>query len=356
MGCSYLNHLQKGGNANYESQRTLQEMLHIIAEQIAAPILQDICKSRYYSILIDVTTDIAVIKQMTILARYITENNQLPTEHLIGLGSDGASFMVGRKSGSSDCYTRMPPCTNIASLEREASERSDATAAGHGLAMFVKTTKFVASIHMMSDPLQDSKNKFQGYIPALPRKCCPDDSRTYMTDFQTTQYWMHYMSVMDPDLLNAEDPTLIEWVQHIKLKVWYRDNDEVSEVQSKCCGKGTRQRIPAIGSYSNFSLKKEAYLYGKLMALEKEPDDNTFHQLPKRNTKSDTENLVIQCTNDGCTEEFSTERELLNHQFVGKCQIEIEFNSGLNSDITKKKYYEKLGWALKTERKSKRFN
>ncbi|CAG2232102.1 unnamed protein product [Mytilus edulis] len=100
MGCSYLNHLQKGGNANYESQRTLQEMLHIIAEQIAAPILQDICKSRYYSILIDVTTDIAVIKQMTILARYITENNQLPTEHLIGLGSDGASFMVGRKSGT----------------------------------------------------------------------------------------------------------------------------------------------------------------------------------------------------------------------------------------------------------------
>ncbi|VDI43216.1 Hypothetical predicted protein [Mytilus galloprovincialis] len=56
----------------------------------------------------------------------------------------------------------MPPCTNIASLEREASERSDATAAGHGLAMFViKTNKFVASIHMMSDPLQDSKNKFQ---------------------------------------------------------------------------------------------------------------------------------------------------------------------------------------------------
>ena len=77
MGCSYLNHLQKGGNANYESQGTLQEMLHIIAEQIAAPILQDICNSHYHSILIDETTDIAVIKQMTILARYITENNQV---------------------------------------------------------------------------------------------------------------------------------------------------------------------------------------------------------------------------------------------------------------------------------------
>lgn len=39
----------------------------------------------------------------------------------------------------------------VASLEREASERADATAAG--LAMFVKTTNFVASIHMMSDIL-----------------------------------------------------------------------------------------------------------------------------------------------------------------------------------------------------------
>ena len=39
----------------------------------------------------------------------------------------------------------------ISSLEREASERSDATAAG--LAMFVKNTNFIASIHMMSDVL-----------------------------------------------------------------------------------------------------------------------------------------------------------------------------------------------------------
>ncbi|CAC5366838.1 unnamed protein product [Mytilus coruscus] len=163
--------------------------------------------------------------------------------------------------------------------------------------------------------------------------------------------------------------------------------------------------IPAIGSYSNFSFEEggirvwKAHGIGEGLLIKndqipainiryitvlEEPDDITFHQLPKRNTKSDTENVVIQCTNDGCTEEFSTERELLNHQFVGKCQIEIEFNSGLNSDITKKKYYEKLsessflrgvlnlsaetkqmegsensltlGWALKTERKSKRFN
>ncbi|XP_071169572.1 zinc finger protein 862-like [Mytilus edulis] len=389
MGCSYLNHLQKGGNANYESQRTLQEMLHIIAEQIAAPILQDICNSRYYSILIDETTDIAVIKQMTILARYITENNQvktsflgmvelpdgkaetimnaldkflnelqLPTEDLIGLGSDGASVMVGRKSGvAARLKQRNPELVNvhciahrlalaaaqatdnipylkkfkdllqqifkfyqnsavrmsglkeietilggpqlkmkevldtrwlshdravtaireclpalIASLEREASERSDATAAG--LAMFVKTTKFVASIHMMSDILPHLarlSKTFQKtdidftlietlvsatqititklieqpghYMQSLPT--CLDSLSEYgvrlrqsdIDNFKRDIYQPYLenviqnlhdrfpdnpvldaLSVMDPDLLNADDPSLNEWVQHIKLK------------------------------------------------------------------------------------------------------------------------------------------
>lgn len=39
----------------------------------------------------------------------------------------------------------------ITSLEREASKRSDATAAG--LSMFVKNPNFIASIYMMSDVL-----------------------------------------------------------------------------------------------------------------------------------------------------------------------------------------------------------
>ncbi|CAG2238147.1 unnamed protein product [Mytilus edulis] len=208
------------------------------------------------------------------------------------------------------------------------------------------------------------------------------------------------MCVCEPgQILSSDNKTCKDEV------VLYDEQESSGEVQSKCCGKGTCKEIPAIGSYSNFSFEEGGIRVWKdhgigegllikndqipainirYITVLKEPDDIPFHQLPKRNTKPDTENLVIQCTNDGCTEEFSTERELLNHQLVGKCQIEIEFNSGLNSDITKKKYYEKLsessflkgvlnlsaetkqmvglenslrlGWALKTERKSKHFN
>ena len=52
--------------------------------------------------------------------------------------------------------------------------------------------------------------------------------------------------------------------------------------------------------------------------------------------------MPIQCTNDGCTDEFANEKELLRHQFVEKCHFEMEFKSSANSDITKKKYFEKL--------------
>ncbi|CAG2223571.1 unnamed protein product [Mytilus edulis] len=173
------------------------------------------------------------------------------------------------------------------------------------------------------------------------------------------------------DVLNAS--SMKKGIETMMKSVKYRVKGGIRVWKAHGIGEGLlikNDQIPAISI--------------RYITVLEEPDDITFHQLPKRNTKSDTENVVIQCTNDGCTEEFSTERELLNHQFVGKCQIEIEFNSGLNSDITKKKYYEKLsessflrgvlnlsaetkqmegsdnsltlGWALKTERKSKRFN
>lgn len=122
----------------------------------------------------------------------------------------------------------------------------------------------------------------------------------------------------------------------------------------------------------------------KELTVLKGPEDIQFHQLPRNNVQMDKENTFIQCTNDGCTDEFANEKELLHHQYVGKCHFEIEFKSSANSDITKKKYFEKLsessflrgvlnlsaetkqsageqnnmtiGWTLKTERKCKRFS
>lgn len=71
------NLLHKGENVNYESQRTIQDMLEILSSQISGPIVEDIQRSQYYSLLIDETTDVAVMKQMVILARYLTPESEV---------------------------------------------------------------------------------------------------------------------------------------------------------------------------------------------------------------------------------------------------------------------------------------
>ncbi|XP_071138765.1 zinc finger protein 862-like isoform X2 [Mytilus edulis] len=268
LGCDYLNLLKKGQNVNYTSQRTMQDMLLTINDQIQTSILQTIHNSPYFSLLIDETTDVAVVKQMTVMARYLTHDyqvktsfltlvdlpdgkadtivpaiktlmtdRQLPIQKMMGFGSDGASVMVGRKTGvATQLKSQNPEMVNvhciahrlalaaaqasdnipylqkfkdilrqlfyyyqnsavrmsglkeielilgtpsiklkevadtrwlshesavtairrclpalILSLEREASERCDATAAG--LALFVKNPLFICTISMLSDIL-----------------------------------------------------------------------------------------------------------------------------------------------------------------------------------------------------------
>ncbi|XP_077862323.1 zinc finger protein 862-like [Saccoglossus kowalevskii] len=133
MGCSYLQHLDQGGNANYTSERVLQEFLDAISEVVKQEIFDDIRRSPCFSILMDETTDIAILKQLITYCRYvkITGNHcevktsfididDLPdgkaetivqsTERMFGandlnfnqcatLGSDGAAVMVGKRSG-----------------------------------------------------------------------------------------------------------------------------------------------------------------------------------------------------------------------------------------------------------------
>ena len=136
-------------------------------------------------------------------------------------------------------------------------------------------------------------------------------------------------------------------------------------------------------TFSGLLIKKDQIptIKAKELTVLKGPEDIQFHQLSWNNVQMDQENMPIQCTNDGCTDEFANEKELLHHQFVGKWHFEMEFKSNANLDITKKKYNVlwkiiwiflsenllnlsaetkqsageqnnmTIGWALKTERK-----
>ena len=140
MGCDYFKHLHQGENAKYKSKRIIQEFLEVLVWQIQEKQQQELSSSMFYSIMIDESTDVAVLSEMVIYARYVTatksvktafmkiidlfngtadtietallkylESNDLPLTKLIGLGTDGAKVMTGRINGAGARLQRRQP-------------------------------------------------------------------------------------------------------------------------------------------------------------------------------------------------------------------------------------------------------
>ena len=130
MGCTHLKHLHCGENAKYTSRRITQEFIQVMGSTIERSQLNELLAAPFYSILIDETTDIAVINEMVIYCRFIRSdcqvrtvflkivelsngradtieeavksylgNSLIPLSRLVGLATDGASVMTGRHSG-----------------------------------------------------------------------------------------------------------------------------------------------------------------------------------------------------------------------------------------------------------------
>ncbi|XP_070541421.1 uncharacterized protein [Ptychodera flava] len=66
LGCTYLDHLDQGGNVHNRSERTIQEFLQCISAEISDQIYSDIRASEVFGILMDETTDIAVLLLMDV--------------------------------------------------------------------------------------------------------------------------------------------------------------------------------------------------------------------------------------------------------------------------------------------------
>ena len=137
MGCDYFKHLHQGDNAKHKSKRII---LEVLAKQIEEKQLRALSSSMFYSIMIDESTDVAVLSEMVIYARYVTATNNvktafmkiaeifngtadtietalveylqskdLPLTKLIGLGTDGAKMMTGKINGVGARLKRRQP-------------------------------------------------------------------------------------------------------------------------------------------------------------------------------------------------------------------------------------------------------
>ena len=82
MECEALKHLNHGDNAIYTSQRIIQEFLQVLGEQMEQEILENLWSSPHYSVTIDETTDIAIIKEMVVYALYLAPGGRVVTSFL----------------------------------------------------------------------------------------------------------------------------------------------------------------------------------------------------------------------------------------------------------------------------------
>ena len=129
IGCEYLHELSLGGNAQYNSEQTVAELLHCLSQAIEEKILFDLQSSEFFSLMTDESTDISVLKQLVLVGKYLTHDGVrtsfltitdipngtaetiegvmlnfmrekgLQITRLCAFGSDGAAVMTGKRSG-----------------------------------------------------------------------------------------------------------------------------------------------------------------------------------------------------------------------------------------------------------------
>ncbi|XP_071171028.1 uncharacterized protein [Mytilus edulis] len=152
---------------------------------------------------------------------------------------------------------------------------------------------------------------------------------------------------------------MIKGIETTMKNVKYR----VSVVDYNPSKKTAFKGIPAIGSYSNFKIEEQGICVwkahgvhgpGSLIAKEKiptipidpltvlkEPDQIGFNPIIGNNHSADlreksdqqekTENQAL--LNNGCLPSFDSDEALTNHIIVGKCCLELDHKSSINSDV-----------------------
>ena len=141
LGATYLNDICLSKIAHYTSVRFMQEAVCSLGEVITSNLFEEIQASSFCSLMVDETTDVAVIKEVIVYARFLGHKNKVKTgftgiigvadgcaatimgvltqlcekNHLdlnhkiVALGSDGASVMIGRRNGVSVLLKQIAP-------------------------------------------------------------------------------------------------------------------------------------------------------------------------------------------------------------------------------------------------------
>ena len=188
LGCDYLKELEVGGNARYRSHAIIGEFLTVLATVIEDDQISALKASKFYSLLTDESTDIAVLKQLVLVARYrvngevktsfismqdicdgtantITQailsyltKKSLDIEKLRGFASDGASIMVGCRNGVATQLKRCSPSL----ISIHCVNHRLALAASHAADHIPYLQRFKTHLHNLFSFYQNSPVRLAG--------------------------------------------------------------------------------------------------------------------------------------------------------------------------------------------------
>ena len=83
--CEVKHHLENApGNGNYTSHQVVQEYVEAFGQYIESSLLNYLNESPYFSIMVDKSTDITTLEEMSICFRWL-DYDGVPVEHFLGL-------------------------------------------------------------------------------------------------------------------------------------------------------------------------------------------------------------------------------------------------------------------------------
>lgn len=78
LGCEYFKTLRVGRNATYTSRQVIDEFLDVINAMIQGTVLKNFKDSAYFSLMVDETTDISILKQLVLYGRAVVDGKPKP--------------------------------------------------------------------------------------------------------------------------------------------------------------------------------------------------------------------------------------------------------------------------------------
>ena len=97
VGATYLNDICLSKNAHYTSERFMQEAVCSLGEVITSNLFKEIRASPFFYLMADETTDVAVVKEVIVYARFLGHQNKVKTAFIgmIGVADGFAATIIG---------------------------------------------------------------------------------------------------------------------------------------------------------------------------------------------------------------------------------------------------------------------